>query len=422
MPADEVVITGVGVVSPIGIGRGPFWSALLRGQSGIERIRRFDSSCLPVPLGAEVKDFDPKAHVRPRKSLKMMGRDAQLGVAAARQACEDAGIAAGTVDPDRFGVVLGADRICNTLQDSAPSYRRCIREGRFDFQRWGTDGLAATFPLNFLKVLPNMIASLVSIALDARGPNNTIHQAELSGLLAVSEAASVIQRGAADVMLAGGASSQMNLFDCVRRCGLGMLSHRRGDPGAAVRPFDAQRDGQVWGEGAAAFILENHRHARARGANVLARLVSWAAACETRHGRDGIQGTGLRRAIRLAMDRAGLSGNGLGHVNAHGLSTTADDRLEARVLHDEVPATPVIAAKSYFGNLGAAGAAMEMAVSVLSLSADLVPATLNYEHPDPNCPLQVIQGEPLAGVSPSALLLNWTPVGQAATAVLAGPD
>ena len=422
MPPIEVVITGVGVVSPIGIGRERFWTALCRGESGIGQIRLFDPSELPIRIAAEVDDFDPRVYVSNRKGLKVMCRDAQLGVAAATLACRDARISPGHVDPDRFGVVLGADRICNRLEDSVETYRRCLVGGRFDFSRWGTDGLAGSYPLNFLKVLPNMIASHVSIAHDARGPNNTIHHAELSGLMAVAEAARVIQRGSADVMIAGGASSQMTPFDCIRRCVMEILSHRQDNPAAAMRPFDADRDGQVWGEGAAAFILENRQHAQARGAGVLARLLSWAATCEPRSGGVELRGTGLRRAMGLALGRAELDRHQLGHVNAHGLSTVPDDQFEARALHDVVPDVPVVAPKSYFGNLGAAGAAVEMAVSVLSLGAGLVPPTLNYEHPDPNCPLQVIRDEPLSSSGAPALLVNWTPIGQAAAAVLAGPS
>ncbi len=267
------------MVSPIGIGRDRFWTALTEGHSGVRPIRAFAAAGLPVRIGAEVDDFDPKAYVRPRKSLKIMCRDAQLGMAAATLACQDAGLSAGMVDPERFGVVLGADRISTALEDSEPMYRGCFVEQRFDFDRWGTEGMAACHPLTFLKVLPNMIASHISIAQDARGPNNTIHQAEVSGLVAVSEAARVIQRGAADVMIAGGASSQMSAFHGTRRCALGILSHQQADPAAAMRPFDAGRDGQVWGEGAAIFILEDRHHAEARGAHTLARLLGWASTC-----------------------------------------------------------------------------------------------------------------------------------------------
>ncbi|MBN2475813.1 MAG: beta-ketoacyl-[acyl-carrier-protein] synthase family protein [Pirellulales bacterium] len=421
MYSTDVVITGVGIVSPIGIGWEPFWAALRQGKSGIGRIRQFEASGLPCQIAAEVTDFDPKCYVRPRKSLKVMCRDSQMGVAASTLACQDAGIAAGTVDPERLGVVMGADRICSAMEDSEPTYRNCLDGHRFDFGRWGTDGMAGSFPLSFLKVLPNTIASHISIAHDARGPNNTIHQTEVSSLLAVGEAARVIQRGAADVMIVGGASSQLNPFDYVRRSAMGILTRRQDEPAAAMRPFDADRDGQVWGEGAAVFILEDARHAEARGARVLARILGWATTCEPRRHGNGPRGAGLRRAVELALRQAKSEAKDLGHVNAHGLSTIHDDQLEARALHEMVPEVPVVAPKSYFGNLGAAGGAMEMAASVLSLGAEIVPATLNYEHPDPNCPLQVICDEPLSSSPAPALLVNWTTIGQAASAVLAGP-
>ncbi len=417
----DVVITGVGVVSPIGIGRDRFWAALTEGRSGVKPIRAFAEAGLPVCIGAEVEQFDPKEYVRPRKSLKVMCRDAQLGMAAATLACQDAGLKAGCVDPLRYGIVLGADRISNTLADSEAMYRRCVVQQRFDFDRWGTEGLAVCPPLCFLKVLPNMIASHISIAQDAQGPNNTIHQTDVSALVALSEAARTVRYGRADVMIAGAASSQMNPFDCVRRCALGFLSSQQQDPEAAMRPFDASRNGQVWGEGAAVFILENERHATARGAQIMARVLGWSSTCETPSRRRGPRRSGLCRAIDASLQQAGLTARSLGHVNAHGASTIRDDRIEARSLHDVLPSVPVTAPKSYFGNLGAASGAVEMAASVLSLDAGLVPPTLNYERPDPQCaPLQVIHGEPVAASIPSALLVNRTSIGQAAAVLLAG--
>ncbi len=415
----EVVITGIGVLSPIGIAREAFWAALCRGQGGIGLIQSFDTSGLPISIAAEIRDFDPKRYVANRKQLKVMCRDTQLGVAAARLACRDAGIETGKIDPERFGVVLGADRICTSLDDSEPTYRVCLVDGRFDFGRWGVEGMAASFPLNFLKVLPNMTASHVSIAEDARGPNNTIHQSEASGLLAVAEAASVIRRGAADAILAGGASSQLRPFDCIRHCVMGDISRRQDDPAAAMRPFDADRDGQVWGEGAAVFVLESRAHAETRGAAILARLRGAASACDPPAG--GKKGLGLRRAMRIALGQANVDAKQLGHINAHGVSTREDDRIEAQAIRDVAPDVPVTALKSYFGNLGAAAGAMEMAASVLALGAGLVPPSLNYQRPDPQCPVHVIHGEPLASVQSLALLLNRTDAGQAVAVVLAGP-
>jgi len=421
MPPDDVVITGVGVVSPIGVGRDRFWDSLCAGRSGVARIRQFDPGALPVQIAAEVRDFDPKPYVKPRKNLKVMARDAQLGVAASTLACQDAGVAEGVVDPERFGVVLGADRIAGSARDSEATYRACMVAGKFDFSRWGTEGMAGTFPLSFLRLLPNMTASHVSIAHDARGPSNTIHQAGVSSLLAVSEAARVIQRGAADVMIAGGASSQMSPYDWVRHCLGGGLSTSRDDPTTVLRPFDAGRDGQVRGEGAAAFIMESRSHAQARGATILARVLAWASTCEPHNGT-GPNGAGIRRALSVALDRAGLKPNHVGHINAHGLSAVAEDQIEARAIQAWLPDVPVTAPKSYFGNLGAAGGAVEMAASVLSFARGIVPATLNYRRPDPRCPIRVIRDEPLRAPQSTALVVNWTWIGQAVAVVLGGPD
>ncbi len=208
MSLAHVVITGVGVVSPIGIGRDAFWESLCCGRSGVRRVELLDAWGMPVRIAGVVENFKAAQYVPQRKALKVMARDAQLGVAASVLACRDAGIAPDQVDPERFGVVLGADTICSPIEESDAIYRPCMVGPQFDFSRWGTEGLSGSYPLNFLRVLPNMIASHISIAHDARGPNNTIHQNEASSLLAIGEAAAVIERGAADVMLAGGASSQ----------------------------------------------------------------------------------------------------------------------------------------------------------------------------------------------------------------------
>jgi 3-oxoacyl-[acyl-carrier-protein] synthase II len=268
-------------------------------------------------------------------------------------------------------------------------------------------------------VLPNMIASHISIAQDARGPNNTIHQAEVSGLLAVSEAASVIQRGMADVMMAGGASSLMHPFDFIRRWVMGTMSPRRDDPETIVRPFDACRDGQVWSEGAAVLVLESRRHADARGAKVLARLLGCASTCEPIRGYGQFSGEGLCRAMQQAMARGGLAPSDLGHVNARGLSTPLADRIEAQCLHRTLPDVPVTALKGYFGNLGAAGASLELAASVLSLSEGLVPAIRNYDKPDPECPIPVIHGSARPSSAAAAMNVTWTSAGQS-TAVALG--
>ena len=414
----EIVITGMGIVSPIGIGREAFWDALLAGHCGIGPVTQTNLSGMPPQLAGEVRNFDAKKFVTNRKSLKVMSRDAQLGVAASTLACHDAGIVTGKIDPERFGVVLGADPICSPIQESETTYGACLANGRFDFQLWGTKGMAASFPLGFLRVLPNMVASHVSIAQDARGPNNTIHEGEISSLLAVIESASVIQRGMADVMLAGGASSQMHPLDFVRRIAMGNVSPRYEDPTSVVRPFDARRDGYVWSEGAAVLVLESREHAESRGAKILAGLKGWGAAFEAVNSHGALSGGGLRRAIATALDRAAAKADGLGHVMAHGLSTVRDDALEAAVLHDMLPQTPVTALKGHLGNAAAAGAVMELAASIIAMQQGCLPAIRNYQHPDPACPLQVVRDQPLVISRGDALCLTWMPLGQAAAVVV----
>ncbi|MHB1035308.1 MAG: beta-ketoacyl-[acyl-carrier-protein] synthase family protein [Pirellulales bacterium] len=418
-PRVEVVLTGVGVVSPLGIGRGAFWAALREGRSGIRQITSFDTTGLPVHIAAEVPGFVPQEYVRPRKSLKVMVRAAQLGMAAAELACRDGRIGDGSIDPDRLGVVLAADTLCNPLEESASLYRNSIVDGRFRFDLWAQRAMEESFPLTFLKVLPNILASHISIAHDARGPNNTVHHGDVSSLLAFSEAAHVIQRGMADMMITGGASSHVHPLNLLHSCRTTGLSCRPGDPAAASRPFDAERDGPVRGEGAAAFILEERRHAENRNAPILARVLGCSTACEARYNGFPPSGNDLRRAMRAAMEEAGLSAADLGHVNAHGLSAVTEDAIEALAIRDVVSRTPVTAPKSFFGNLGAAGGAVEMAASVLGFEPGLVPHTLNYQHPDPSCPVNVVHGEPWTA-RPTALVVNRNAFGQAAAVVLAG--
>jgi len=379
-----------------------------------------DVSALPSRLIAEVTDFDPKQYVKPRKALKVMCRDAMLGVSVAQMARQHAGISAETIGPERLGVALGADRICTSMADSLPSYRPAVVDGRFVYREWATKGMAETFPLNFLKVLPNMIGSHVSIVLDAQGPNNTIHHGEVSALLALMEAARVIERGAADVMVAGGASSEMAPMNYVQRCVTRQISRREDDPHAAVRPFDADRDGQVWGEGAAVFVLESRSHAEARGATILGRLAGWASSAENVVTPGRPTGRSIRQALGVALQQAQAAVDDLAHLNAHGLSTTEDDPIEAKAVSQVLPEVPVTALKSYFGNLGAAGGAVELVASLLSLQHGLIPPTLNYQRPDPECPVRVVRGEPQPCAARYALSLNWTQSGQAAAVVLEG--
>ncbi|MHC4406575.1 MAG: beta-ketoacyl-[acyl-carrier-protein] synthase family protein [Planctomycetota bacterium] len=417
--AREVVITGVGVVSPIGIGHEPFWASLCEGRSGITALDLFNGEDLPVTFGGPVVDLHAERHVRPRKSLKVMSREIRLAYVAADLACGHAELESGGMDPERLGVAFGADLLPCDLSEMISAYRQCIVDGRFDFNLWGKRAMAEMHPLWMLKYLPNMPACHIGIARDARGPNNSLTLREVSSLSAMGEAAQVILRGQADAMIAGGTSSRLHPGVWSRHK-LYHPSQRGDDPTRACRPFDADRDGMVHGEGAAAFVLEERQHALARGAKPLARVAGFASAFEPRRRGQALRGDSIRAAIRRVLHHAGLQATDVGHVNAHGVSTRFDDELEAQAVHDTLGDVSVTAPKSYFGNAAAGSGALEAAVSVLALHHGLVPATLNYERPDPACPVNVIRGRLMEVTSRTALALNHSPQGQAVAMVFTG--
>jgi 3-oxoacyl-[acyl-carrier-protein] synthase II len=284
---------------------------------------------------------------------------------------------------------------------------------------WGVSIISNLYPLWMLKYLPNMVACHLAIAQDARGPNNTITLDEVSSLLAFIEAVDVIERGAADVMIVGGCGTRVNLTRMMYR-GDRELSHRHDEPQRAARPFDAHRDGGVIGEGAGAMILERRQHAEARGAKPLARVLGYGRGFEATADYQPGRGEGVRHSIRAALQSSGLGPQDIGHVNAHGACTIERDRMEAQAIHDCLGDTPVTALKSYFGCLGAGAGAVETIGSVLAVARGVVPATLNYETPDPQCPVNVISGSPLRTERNVALALNQSSTGQAAAVVIAG--
>jgi 3-oxoacyl-[acyl-carrier-protein] synthase II len=416
----EVVITGVGPVSPIGIGREAFWDSLLAGRSGIAPLSAVLGTDLRVQFGGEVKDFDGKQFVKPRKSMKVMSREIQIGYAATMLAVADAGLSKGDVDPDRMGAVLGAEMFHCELNELANAYRKCVVDGQIRAELWGEGAMSDLYPLWMLKYLPNMVACHAAIALDARGPNNTITLDEVSSLLAVIEAVCIIQRGAADVMIAGGTGTRVNLNRMLYR-GDQNWSHRSDDPAAACRPFDADRDGGVVGEGAGAFILERREFAEARGAKILARVLGFGRSYQRNPAGLLPTGGAIANSIDGALRSAGLAAGQIGHVNAHGASTIDHDRVEAQAIRNCLGDVPVTAPKSYFGSLGAATGAVEMAASVLGAAEGVVPPTLNYRRPDPACPVNVIHDQPLRTDNTTALILNQSETGQTAAVLISGP-
>ena len=415
--APRIVITGIGVVSPIGIGVEPFWNSLRAGTSGVRPYSLLQGTSMPVRFGGEITGFDPKQYVKPRKSLKVMCRDIQVGFAVAAMAVEDAGIDAGNLDPDRFGVVFGAEMLYGPPDELTDVYKSCKVDDKIDPELWPEQAMKKNFPLWMLKYLPNMAACHIGIAHDARGPNNSITHGDVSSLLAMSEAMHVIRRGHADIMIVGGFGSRLNLTQLQYR-GDANLSHREEDPAAASRPFDAARDGMVNGEGAAAFVIERSEHAERRGAPALATIRGIGESYEPRLTPQPATGIAIRRSIMQALAKAGLESDGLGHVSAYGASTIHEDPLEAQAIRDCLGDVPVTALKSYFGNIGAGGGAVETAATVLALQHNEVPRTLNYETPDPACPVNVIHGESLVDTKGVAMMLSQAGPGQAAALIL----
>lgn len=415
----DIVISGLGVVSPIGVGNDAFWASLCAGRSGIRQAVGSGES-FPGALWGTVADFDPKLYVRPRKSLKVMSRDIQLGFAAADLACQNARIDSQPVAPERMGVMFGADMIMCELGELVAAFRACMVDGRFDFALWGEKALPQMYPLWMLKYLPNMPACHIGIAQDARGPTNSVVLGETSSLAALAEAVRVLARGAADAMIVGGTSSRFPLATWLARHVV-ENSSRVSEPERACRPFDAQRDGTVCGEGAAALIVETLASAKRRGAPVLARVLGHSMTFARRDPQSP-DGSAIRRAIEQALHAAGVRPDEIDHVNAHGAGTRLDDRLEAQAIRCALGDVPVTAPKSFFGSLGAASGAVELAASVLGFQHGLVPYTLNYEQPDPECPVCVVREAPAPLTRRAALMLNHSPCGQAAAVVIARPE
>lgn len=406
----DVVLTGIGIACPLGIGRDAVWSAVERRESGVRHIDWLGEAKFPWPIGGEVCDFDAKQYVKPRKSLKVMCRETQLGFTAAELAWEDAKLGETTLDPERLGVVVGTSVFRSELSDLTETFIKASQSGEFTLDGWN-DSIREMYPLWMLKYLPNMTCCHIGIAHDARGPINTITQGSVSSLLAIIEAADCIARGHADIMLAGGASSMLPWVDLCWHGGYG-LSRNVDNPAAACRPFERRRDGFVPSEGSAIFVLESRAHAEQRGAKMLGRVQGYGRRCEPCAFENKPTGKAIAGAIQAGLEMSGLSGAEIGHVSAYGLATVDDDRIEAAAIKETLGDVPVTATKSLLGNLGASCTAAELALSLIGLQQGVVPPTLNYEEPDPECPVSVV-AESQPSRAPTVMALCHKVTGQA---------
>jgi 3-oxoacyl-[acyl-carrier-protein] synthase II len=348
-----------------------------------------------------------------------------MAVAAAQLAIADAGFAETPMEPETSGVVLGSDYMLTMPEDYEAGMKTCASTGEFQFTRWGKEGLGDMAPLWMLKYLPNMPASHIAIYNDLRGPNNSLTMREVAGNLAIGEAFRTIQRGHATMMVAGATGTRILPMQAIHALQTEQMAAENCDPTKASRPFDKNRTGMVAGEGAGMVVLEELSSAKARGATIYGEVIGLGSANVADEKLRGRCDVALGRAMRSALRDAGRSPADVGHINSHGLSTIDRDAEEARAIREVfgplADKVPVIALKSYFGNLGAGGAVVELIGSLLALRDDRLPRVLNYQTPDPECRLAVVTDDHTSA-GRSFLNLSVTPQGQAAVLCVAAVD
>lgn len=426
----RVVITGMSVISPLGTDLDSFWSAISTGKSGVRRLQSETREDLAVIIGGQVTDFTghiddfgdlPKDLKRSvRKALKLMCREIQMGVAAAQKALTNANISPDDYDADDFGVVFGCDHIVTTPDEFINGIRTCVDAANFDYERWATDGMPKVSPLWLLKYLPNMPASHIAILNQLYGPNNSLTYREAAGSLAVDEAFRTIRRGAAKHMIAGATGCNISAIKSFFVASQSQLAIANGDPTTACRPFDKDRTGMVPGEGAAALILEERETAIGRGARIYAEVLGAGSAIAVDNNSVAKLDVSMRNAMQSALRNAAVEPASIGHISAHGLATTHSDACESQAIQtvfEEASGIPVVASKSGHGNLGAASGLVEVAASILGVRAGQLFPTLNYNAPDPECPLNIVTAtSPIE--NPRLVSLSATPQGQSSALVL----
>lgn len=401
----RVVITGMGLVSPLGNDKSKFWSALTAGESGIRPISLVPTTTLPVQSGGEAVEFT--GHISEfgtlegaqkkqiRKGLKVMCREIQMGVAASQLAFQDAKLALDDIDRERTGVVFGCDYIMTMPAEFEEGVRNCLKEGSdFEFQKWAEDGLTKVTPLWLLKYLPNMPACHVAIYNDLRGPSNSITVREASSNLAIAEAWCTIERGHADAIISGATGSRIHPIKTVHVALQEELAQENGDPGKISRPFDANRTGMVVGEGAGSVLLEEMSVAEKRGANILAEVVGYGSSAVIEKNFVARRDTAVANSMRQALRMANMTPDDIGHVSAHGVGSIKGDRDEAKAINEvfaeRSSAVPVVATKSFTGNVGAGGGSIELIASIQAMENGNLYPTLNYTTPDPECELNIV--------------------------------
>jgi 3-oxoacyl-[acyl-carrier-protein] synthase II len=394
----RVVITGVGVVAPNGVGREAFWNACLNGESGVGPVRTFDGSKHPVKVAAEVNDFDvlpfvPSEH---RKSVKIMSRAMRFAVGAAGLAVRDSGLDMGKENNERVGVVMGTGLVPIDLPELAPALiDACDSNGALHADRLGQTGGRVLFPLWLLRYLPNMVAAHISLIVNAQGPNSTITTACSASTQAVGEGFRLIARDDADVVLAGGADSRIDPLLLLAYTALGALSPAKRPANEVSRPFDRQRDGFVLGEGSGVLILEELERAKARGATIYAEVLGLGSSFDAYSIiKPDPEAGGAARSIEWALKEAKVDYRDVDYINAHGTSTRLNDLMETkavkRVFGERARNLPLSSIKSMVGHLIGGAGAVEAVALALTLKSGVLPPTINLTDPDPDCDLDYV--------------------------------
>jgi len=380
----RAVVTGIGVISPVGNSFELFWESLLAGRSGVGHVTRFDVSDYPSKIAGEIKDFDGSQHID-KKELRRMDLAEQYAVAASDQAIKDSGLDLGSVDPDRCGVVIGSG--IGGISTFEKQHGVLMRSGP-----------SRVSPFFIPMMIVDMCAGLVSIRYGFRGPNYATVSACASSANAVSDAFRIIQRGEADIMITGGSEATITPTSLAGFCQAKALSTRNDEPQRASRPFDKHRDGFVMGEGAGILVLEAYNYAVARGARIYGEVLGSGMSADAYHiTAPHPEGYGARRAMELALEDAGISPHQIDYINTHGTATNLGDIAETKAIKDVLGEhayhIPCNSTKSMTGHMLGSSGAIELAASLMSIKQEVVHPTINLDYPDPECDLDYVPSQ-----------------------------
>ena len=392
----RVVVTGMGCVTPLGLTVEELWKNLVAGRSGVGPTTVFDASRFPTKISAEVRNWDITDEGQPAADWQYCGRHTKFAAGAALQAMRAAGLPKGLeTDPTRLGIYLGSGEGQQAFDAFTSMMMAAIKEDTLDVATFTKLGLETLHPLTEVEQEPNMPAGHLAALFNAQGPNLNCLTACAASSQAIGEAVEIIRRGEADVMLSGGCHSMIHPFGVTGFNLLTALSTRNDEPQRASRPFDNERDGFVLGEGAAMVVLEDLEHAKQRGATIHGEVVGYGSTADAYRITDTHpEGRGAAACIRMALNDASLGLDSIDYVNAHGTSTDVNDKVETlalkKVFGERAYQIPVSSTKSMMGHLIAAAGATEMIVCLLAIRDGLLPPTINYEYPDPNCDLDYV--------------------------------